>query len=67
MDVGKPKGFAAIEDILAVIALWIVVLVATGIAFHAVDPARGGGIIVALVAAAGIAKIVKSRRRGSGE
>jgi len=67
MDAGKPKGFAAIEDILAVIALWIVVLVATGIAFHAVDPARGGGIIVALVAAAGIAKIVKSRRRGSEE
>ncbi len=65
MDVGKAKGFVAIEDILAVVALWIVVLIATGIAFHAVDPAAGGGIIVALVGAAGIAKIVKSRRRGS--
>lgn len=67
MDVGKPKGFAAIEDTLAFIALWIVALLATGIAFHVVDPASGGGMIVALVAAAGIAKIVKSRRRGSGE
>jgi hypothetical protein len=67
MDVGKPKGFAAIEDIVAVVALWIVVLVAIGIPLRAVEPALGGGIIVALVAAAGIAKIVKSRRHGSGE
>jgi hypothetical protein len=67
MDVGKAKGSFVTEDIFAVAALWVVVLIAIGIAFHGVDATVGGGIIVALVGAAGIAKFIKSKRRGSGE
>ncbi len=63
VDIGKPKGSLPGEDLLAVSALWVVVLIAIGIVFHEVDATVGGAIIAALAGAAGIAKFIKSRRR----
>ena len=62
----KAKGFPG-EDLFAVSALWIVVLIAIGIASHGVNSTVGSAIIAALVGAAGIAKFVKLRRRGGGK
>ncbi len=67
VDIGKPKGSLPGEDLLAVSALWVVVLIAIGIVFHEVDATVGGAIIAALAGAAGIAKFIKSRRRGGEE
>ena len=67
VDLGKAKGSFPGEDLLDVSALWVVVLIAIGIVFHEVDATVGGAIIAALAGAAGIAKFIKSRRRGSEE
>jgi hypothetical protein len=66
-DMGKAKGSFPGEDLLAVSALWVVVLVAIGIVVHDVDATVGSAIIAVLAGAAGIAKFIKSRRRGSEE
>ena len=63
----KAKRSLPREDLLAVFALWVVVLIAIGIVFHGVDATVGGAIIAALAAAAGIAKIINSSRRRSKE
>ena len=60
----KAKGFPG-EDLFAVSALWIVVLIAIGIASHGVNATLGSAIIAALAGAAGIAKFIELRRRGS--
>ena len=62
VDIGKPKGSLPGEDLLAVSALWVVVLIAIGIVFHDVDATVGSAIIAAIAGAAGIAKFIKSRR-----
>ena len=67
VDIGKAKGSLPGEDLLVVSALWVVVLIAIGIVFHGVDATVGGAIIAALAGAAGIAKLIKSRRHGSKE
>jgi hypothetical protein len=67
VDMGKAKGSLPGEDLLVVSALWVVVLIAIGIVAHGVDATIGSAIIAALAAAAGIAKFIKSRRRGSKE
>ena len=61
--IDQTKGPLPGEDLFAVFALWVVVLIAIGIAFHGVNATVGGAIIAALAAAAGIAKFIKSRRR----
>jgi hypothetical protein len=66
-DMGKAKGSLPGEDLLAVSALWVVVLIAIGIVFHGVDATVGSAIIAALAGAAGIVKFIKSKRRGSEE
>jgi len=60
----KAKGFPG-EDLFAVSALWVVVLIAIGIAFHGVNATVGSAIIAALAGAAGIAKFIEWRRRRS--
>ena len=67
VDMGKAKGALPGEDLLAISALWVVVLVAIGIIVHDVDATVGSAIIAVIAAAAGIAKFIKSRRRGSEE
>jgi uncharacterized protein (UPF0333 family) len=67
VDMVKAKGSLQGEDLLVVSALWVVVLIAIGIVAHGVDATIGSAIIAALAAAAGIAKVIKSRRRGSKE
>ena len=63
----KAKRSLPSEDLLAVFALWVVVLIAIGIVFHGVDATIGSAIIAVLAAAAGIAKIIDSSRRRSTE
>lgn len=65
VHMGKANRSLPSEDLLAVFALWVVVLIAIGIVFHGVDATVGSAIIAALAAAAGIVKIIKSPRRGS--
>jgi hypothetical protein len=65
VGMGKAEGSLPGEDLLVVSALWVVVLIAIGIVFRGVDATVGGAIIAALAGAAGIAKIIKSPRRGS--
>ncbi len=65
VQMGRANRFLPSEDLLAVFALWVVVLIAIGIVFHGVDATVGSAIIAALAAAVGIAKILKSLRRGS--
>ncbi len=65
VHMGRAKRSLPSEDLLAVFALWVVVLIAIGILAHGVDAAVGSAIIAALAAAAGITKLIKSRRRGS--
>ncbi len=60
----KAKGFPG-EDLFAVSALWIVVLIAIGIASHGVNATVGSAIIAALAGAAGLAKFIALSRRGS--
>ena len=67
VDVGKAKGSLPGEDLLVVSALWVVVLIAIGIVSHGIDATVGGAIIASLAGAAGIAKFIESRRRGSKE
>ncbi len=64
VDDSKAKGLRG-EDLFAVSALWIVVLIAIGIAAHGVNATVGSAIIAALAGAAGIAKFIESRGRGS--
>ncbi len=66
MEVGdsKAKGFRG-EDLFAVSALWIVVLIAIGIASQGVNATVGSAIIAAIAGAAAIAKFIESWRRGS--
>jgi hypothetical protein len=64
-DMGKAKGSLPGEDLLAISALWVVVLVAIGIVIHDIDATVGSVIIAAIAGAAGIATLIKSRRRGS--
>ena len=64
-DMGKAKGSLPGEDLLAISALWAVVLIAIGIVIHDIDATVGSAIIAVIAAAAGIAKFIKSRRRGS--
>ena len=63
----KAKRSLPREDLLAVFALWVVVLIAIGIVFHGVDATVGSAIVAALAGAAAIAKSIKLRRRGSEE
>jgi hypothetical protein len=65
VHMGRAKRSLPSEDLLAVFALWVVVLIAIGIVFHGVDATVGGAIIAALAGAAGIAKIIKSTLNGS--
>ena len=67
VHMGRAKRSLPGEDLLAVFALWVVVLIAIGILAHGVDAAVGSAIIAALAAAAGIAKLIKSRRLKSTE
>ena len=45
VDMGKAKGSLPREDLRAVSALWVVVLIAIGIVFHGVDATVGSAII----------------------
>ena len=49
-------------DIVAIAALLAVVVIALGIVSRIIDAAAGGGIIVALVCAAGVAQFMKAKR-----
>jgi len=53
------------EDILAIAALLVVVILALAIAFRSVETGAGGTIIIALVGAAGIAEFIKAKRSAS--
>ena len=44
----RQRGPLPGEDLFAVFALWVVVLIAIGIAFHGVNATVGGAIIAAL-------------------
>jgi hypothetical protein len=54
------------EDILAIGAVVVAIIIAVGIVFKTVDVVQGGAIITALVGVAGIAQVIKARRGDSG-
>jgi len=62
MDIRTPRVRIGTEDILAIGAVIVAIIIAIGIVNKAVDAAQGGTIIVALVGAAGVAQVVKARR-----
>ncbi len=65
---GKPAPKTSVrvkidtEDIIAIGALIVAVIIAIGIVVQVVDVTKGGTIIGALVGTAGISRIIKARR-----
>jgi Zn-dependent alcohol dehydrogenase len=62
-DINKSNTKIGTEDILAIGAVIVAIIIAVGIVFQTVDVAQGGTIIIALVGAAGIAQVIKAKRR----
>ena len=63
VDVERGRFRIGTEDILAIGAVVVAIIIANGIVSRSVDATAGGAIITALVGAAGIAQVIKSRRR----
>ncbi|WP_455369070.1 hypothetical protein [[Eubacterium] cellulosolvens] len=62
-DINTPNKKIGTEDILAIGAVIVAIIIAIGIVFQTVDVTQGGTIIIALVGAAGIAQVIKAKRR----
>jgi len=62
-DINTSNKKIGTEDILAIGAVIVAIIIAIGIVFQTVDVAQGGTIIIALVGAAGIAQVIKAKRR----
>jgi 4-hydroxybenzoate polyprenyltransferase len=62
-DINTSNKKIGTEDILAIGAVIVAIIIAIGIVFQTVDIAQGGTIIIALVGAAGIAQVIKAKRR----
>ncbi|MGB6680184.1 MAG: hypothetical protein WBF08_02525 [Candidatus Bathyarchaeia archaeon] len=62
-DINTQNKKIGTEDILAIGAVIVAIIIAIGIVFQTVDVAQGGTIIIALVGAAGIAQVIKAKRR----
>jgi 4-hydroxybenzoate polyprenyltransferase len=62
-DINTPNKKIGTEDILAIGAVIVAIIIAIGIVFQTVDVVQGGTIIIALVGAAGIAQVIKAKRR----
>jgi len=61
--INTPNKKIGTEDILAIGAVIVAIIIAIGIVFQTVDVTQGGTIIIALVGAAGIAQVIKAKRR----
>lgn len=62
-DINTSNKKIGTEDILAIGAVIVAIIIAIGIVFQTVDVIQGGTIIIALVGAAGIAQVIKAKRR----
>jgi len=62
-DINTSNKKIGTEDILAIGAAIVAIIIAIGIVFQTVDVAQGGTIIIVLVGAAGIAQVIKAKRR----
>jgi len=62
-DINTSNKKIGTEDILAIGAVIVAIIIAIGIVFQTVDVAQGGTIIIALVGAAGIVQVIKAKRR----
>ena len=62
-DINTSNKKIGTEDILAIGAVIVAIIIAIGIVFQTVDVVQGGIIIIALVGAAGIAQVIKAKRR----
>lgn len=62
-DINTSNKKIGTEDILAIGAVIVAIIIAIGIVFQTVDVVQGGAIIIALVGAAGIAQVIKAKRR----
>ena len=62
-DTNTPNKKIGTEDILAIGAVIVAIIIAIGIVFQTVDVTQGGTIIIALVGAAGIAQVIKAKRK----
>lgn len=62
-DINTSNKKIGTEDILAIGAVIVAIIIAIGIVFQTVDVVQGGTIIIALVGAAGIAQVIKAKRR----
>jgi hypothetical protein len=63
LKVSGPQWSIDTEDILAIGAAIVAIIIAIGIALGNVDVVKGGTIITACVGTAGIAQVIKSRRK----
>ncbi len=65
---GHKKRFSLdTEDILAIGAVIVAIIIATGIVQGKVDVTKGGVIIAALVGGAAIAQVLKAKRKSKGK
>ncbi len=62
-DINTSNKKIGTEDILAIGAVIVAIIISFGIVFQTVDVTQGGTIIIALVGAAGIAQVIKAKRR----
>lgn len=62
---GRTRFRIGTEDILALGAVIVAVIIANGIANKTVDVVQGGAIVTALVGVAGIVQVIKAKRKKS--
>ena len=66
VDLGGARPFTLrmdVWDILAIGAVIVAIIIANGVANKTVDANVGATIIIALVGSAGIAQVIKAKRR----